>query len=219
MHELRHRIVHVQVMRYMVHFWPENLMEGGRINKQTIYIYIFIFRIILRFSYLFFSSPSTLTFLPHSPFLPPLSPSSPLSPFFTSPPHSLSLHVNRECEKIREDSIQIRYRLKYLYKELQKSLSLLLTYWSPHCCNLHAPVGFKLFTIYCTLLGVSSMPYIILARCSNMYGWCILCPLLSSIWRILYVCTAWFSFQNLALLAFRITWRNLLRLKYSGRNG
>lgn len=128
MHELRHRIVHVQVMRYMVHFWPENLMEGGRINKQTIYIYIFIFRIILRFSYLFFSSPSTLTFLPHSPFLPPLSPSSPLSPFFTSPPHSLSLHVNRECEKIREDSIQIRYRLKYLYKELQKSLSLLLTY-------------------------------------------------------------------------------------------
>lgn len=195
-------------------------LDGRRQNQQTddIYIYIFIFTIILRFSYLFFSSPSTLTFLPHSPFLPPLSPSSPLSSFFASPPHSLSLHVNRECEKIREDSIQIRYRLKYLYKELQKSLSLLLTYWSPHFYNLHAPVGFKLFTIYCTLLGVSSMSYIILARCSNMYGWCILCPLLS-IWRILYVCTAWFSFQNLALLAFRITWRNLLRLKYSGRNG
>lgn len=62
-----------------------------------------IFTIILRFSHFFFL----------------------LSPF---PPPSLSLNVNRECEKIREDSIQIRYRLKYLYKELQKSLSLLLTY-------------------------------------------------------------------------------------------
>lgn len=194
-------------------------LDGRRQNQQTddIYIYIYIqdnSSILLPFllfplhSYL--SSP--LSFPPTTlSFLPTL--------FFLRLPPTLSLHVNRECEKIREDSIQIRYRLKYLYKELQKSLSLLLTYWSPHCCNLHAPVGFKLFTIYCTLLGVSSMSYIILARCSNMYGWCILCPLLSSIWRILYVCTAWFSFQNLALLAFRITWRNLLRLKYSGRNG
>lgn len=227
MHELRHRIVHVQVMRYMVHFWPENLMEGGRINKQTIYIYIFIFRIILRFSYLFFSSPSILTFLPHSPFLPPLSPSSPLSSFFASPPHSLSLHVNRECEKIREDSIQIRYRLKYLYKELQKSLSLLLTYWSPHCCNLHAPVGFKLFTIYCTLLGVSSMSYIILARCSNVW---LMHPLSSFVvnlthfvrtYRLIFIPKSRFArFSNHLekLVTFKIFWKKRLMFSLSFRS-
>lgn len=106
MHELRHRIVYAQVMQYMVHFWPENLMEGGRIDKQTIYIYII---------YVYYIHDNSSIF---SLFLSP----------FSLPPPSLSLNVNRECEKIREDSIQIRYRLKYLYKELQKSLSLLLTY-------------------------------------------------------------------------------------------
>lgn len=123
-------------------------LDGRRQNQQTddIYIYIYIqdnSSILLPF----------LLFPLHSHLSSPLSFPPTILSFFPTlfflrlPPHSLSLHVNRECEKIREDSIQIRYRLKYLYKELQKSLSLLLTYWSPHFCNLHAPVGFKLFTI------------------------------------------------------------------------
>lgn len=96
-------------------------LDGRRQNRQTDDIYIYII-------YVYYIHDNSSIF---SLFLSP----------FSLPPPSLSLNVNRECEKIREDSIQIRYRLKYLYKELQKSLSLLLTYWSPHCCHLHAPVG------------------------------------------------------------------------------